>query len=148
MCEPCLQVPCLSCVRVPMLTFGKTMHCMLWRLMLLHKVYIYLKVQEENVATWYVWRNDETNKLCKVLGDWTTNNLKAIEAIYQFHSAPVPPTWLHKKRESSSIPTRMESCSERHSRYITSSHPSRYFRNAYLCCPGQNSRCTLGATLG
>ena len=33
-------------------------------------------LQEENAATWYVWRNDETNKLCKVLDDWTTNNLQ------------------------------------------------------------------------
>ena len=47
------------------------------------------------------------------------------------HSAPVPPTWLHKKRESSSISTRMGSCSEQHSRYITSSHPKICFRKAY-----------------
>ena len=33
-------------------------------------------LQEENAATWYVGRNDETNKLCKVLDDWTTNNLQ------------------------------------------------------------------------
>ena len=26
-------------------------------------------LQEENAATWYVWRNDETNKLCKILDD-------------------------------------------------------------------------------
>ena len=65
-----------------------------------------------------------------------------------FHSASVPPTWLQKKRASSSISTRMGSCSERHSRYITSSHPSGFFRKAYLRCQGQNSRCTLGATLG
>ena len=33
-------------------------------------------LQEENAATWYVGRNDETNKLCKVFDDWTTNNLQ------------------------------------------------------------------------
>ncbi len=33
-------------------------------------------LQEENAATWYVGRNEETNKLCKELDDWTTNNLQ------------------------------------------------------------------------
>ena len=88
------------------------------------------------------WRNQQT-----LQSTWWLNN-QQFAAIYHFHSAPVPPTWLHKKRASRSISTRMGSCSEWHSRYITSSHPSRFFRKAYLCCQGRNSRCTLGATLG
>ena len=37
--------------------------------------------------------------------------------------------------------------SDTHDTLITSSHSSRFFRKAYLCFQGQNSRCTLGATL-
>ena len=53
--------------------------------------------QEENGATWYVWRNDESNKLCKVLEERTTDDLQR----HHFHSAPVLPTLLHIKREQS-----------------------------------------------
>ena len=135
----------LSCVRVPLLTVGKTMQCMLWRLMLPHKVYRHFTGREcSNMVRLAKWRNQQTLQKYLMIDEQPT----ICSNIYHFHSAPVPPTWLLKKRESSSISTRMGSRSERHSRYITSSHPSKFFRKAYLCCQGQNSRCTLGATFG
>ena len=39
------------------------------------------------------WRNEQT-----VQRTWWLNN-QQFAAIYHFHSAPVPPTWLLKKRE-------------------------------------------------
>ena len=33
-------------------------------------------LQEESVATWYVWKNDADNRLCRVLEDGTTNDLQ------------------------------------------------------------------------
>ena len=121
------------------------LHCMLWRLMLPHKVYT---LQEENAATWYVWRNDENNKLCEVLDDWTTNNMQQ----YIIKLITILPQFLQhgytKRAQAAVYQQEWEAAAlEWHSRYITSSHPSRFFRKAYLCCQGHNSRCTLGATL-
>ncbi len=107
----------------------RCMHCMLWRLMLPHKVYRHFTGREcSNMVRGAKWRNQQT-----LQSTWWLNN-QQFTAIYHYHSAPVPPTWLLKNRASSSISTRMGSCSEWHSRYITSSHPSRFFRKAYLCC--------------
>ena len=50
-------------------------------------------------ATWYVWQNDKTNKLCKILYDWTTNKL-------QQHIISILPQFLqhgYTKRTSSTI---------------------------------------------
>ena len=143
----------LSCVRVPLLPVGKTMHNVVEvdaSSQVIQIVYRKRMQQHDQFA----WRNDETNKLCKVLDDWATNNLKQYNKIilYHFHSVPVPLTWLHKKRAI--IATRTESCSDSvsdtndASQIHKLSHPSTFFRKVYLCCPGQNSRCTLGATLG
>ena len=54
-------------------------------------------LQEENAATWYMERNDETNKHCKVLVDWTTNNLQ------QYNISILPQIFQHgyTKREKS-----------------------------------------------
>ena len=52
-------------------------------------------LQEEGAASWYVWKNDADNKLCKVLEEGTTNDL-------QQHILSILPQFLqhcHTKRE-------------------------------------------------
>ena len=117
--------------------------CMLWRLMLPHKVYRYFTGSEcSNMICLAKWRKQQTmqNTL------WLNN--QQIAAIYHFHSAPVPPTWLHKENKQHHYQQEREAAvSDTHdespSRYITNSHSSRFFRKVYVCCPGQNSRCAL-----
>ena len=46
-----------------------------------------------------------------VQSSWWLNN-QQFAAMYPIHSVPVPLTWLHKKRVSSSIATRTGSCSD------------------------------------
>ena len=77
------------------------------------------------------WRNQQTvqNTL------WLNNQQFA--SIYHFHSAPVPPTWLHKENKQQHFQQEREAAvSDTHdespSRYITSSHSSR-FSEKYTC---------------
>ena len=118
--------------------------CMLWRLMLphIHKYRYFTGSECSNMIRLAKWRNQQTvqNTL------WLNN--QQIAAIYHFHSAPVPPTWLHKENKQHHYQQEREAAvSDTHdespSRYITNSHSSRFFRKVYVCCPGLNSRCAL-----
>ena len=81
--------------------------CMLWRLMLPHKVHRYFTGREcSNMVRLAKWRNQLT-----VQSSWWMNN-QQFAAMYHFHSVPIPLTWLNKKIVSSSRATITGSCSD------------------------------------